>query len=207
VKFLVAMVALGTLVAHLCFASWKRRARFMLAAVVVPVLANGVRPGARSTSPSRRARVRRGFDHIVYGWIFFALVMARCSALVALLRPLADDPLVDPARSRPRRCWRGWRVGSAAGSAAAICALRGRRMDGPHRRPAVTVARMCGIAGIFHCGTIKPVDPRRVERMCDALVHRGPDSSGVWTGPGVGLGFRPAGDHRPRRLAATDARD
>ena len=43
VKFLVAMVALGTLVAHLCFRSWKRRALFMAAAVVVPVLANGVR--------------------------------------------------------------------------------------------------------------------------------------------------------------------
>jgi asparagine synthase (glutamine-hydrolysing) len=26
--------------------------------------------------------------------------------------------------------------------------------------------------------------------MCDALVHRGPDDSGVWTAPGVGLGFR-----------------
>src|SRR6187401_592410 len=49
---------------------------------------------------------------------------------------------------------------------------------------------MCGIAGIFHCGTIKPVDPARVERMCDALVHRGPDDSGLWTAPGVGLGHR-----------------
>ncbi|MBT2133895.1 amidotransferase 1, exosortase A system-associated [Croceibacterium sp. LX-88] len=49
---------------------------------------------------------------------------------------------------------------------------------------------MCGIAGIFHCGTIKPVDPARVERMCDALVHRGPDGAGVWTAPGVGLGHR-----------------
>jgi asparagine synthase (glutamine-hydrolysing) len=49
---------------------------------------------------------------------------------------------------------------------------------------------MCGIAGIFHCGTIKPVDPTRVERMCDVLAHRGPDGSGVWTAPGVGLGHR-----------------
>jgi asparagine synthase (glutamine-hydrolysing) len=49
---------------------------------------------------------------------------------------------------------------------------------------------MCGIAGIFHCGTVKPVDPARVERMCDALVHRGPDAAGVWTAPGVGLGHR-----------------
>ena len=47
---------------------------------------------------------------------------------------------------------------------------------------------MCGIAGLFHCGTIKPVDPARVERMTDVLTHRGPDGSGVWTAPGVGLG-------------------
>ena len=49
---------------------------------------------------------------------------------------------------------------------------------------------MCGIAGIFHCGTIKPVDPQRVRAMCDALAHRGPDGHGVWTAPGVGLGHR-----------------
>jgi len=49
---------------------------------------------------------------------------------------------------------------------------------------------MCGIAGIFHLETPKPVDPARVERMCDAMVHRGPDGHGVWTAPGVGLGHR-----------------
>lgn len=49
---------------------------------------------------------------------------------------------------------------------------------------------MCGIAGIFHCGTPKPVEAVRIERMCDAMVHRGPDGAGVWTAPGVGLGHR-----------------
>ncbi len=49
---------------------------------------------------------------------------------------------------------------------------------------------MCGIAGIFHISTPKPVDPARVERMCDAIAHRGPDGAGVWTAPGVGLGHR-----------------
>jgi asparagine synthase (glutamine-hydrolysing) len=49
---------------------------------------------------------------------------------------------------------------------------------------------MCGIAGIFHCGTPKPVDPVRVKRMCDAIAHRGPDGEGIWTGPGVALGHR-----------------
>ena len=49
---------------------------------------------------------------------------------------------------------------------------------------------MCGIAGIFHTRGAAPVDPARVEAMCDAIVHRGPDGQGVWTAPGVGLGFR-----------------
>ncbi|EAQ30317.1 amidotransferase class-II [Erythrobacter sp. NAP1] len=49
---------------------------------------------------------------------------------------------------------------------------------------------MCGIAGIFHAETPKPVDPRRIERMCDAMAHRGPDGAGVWTEQGVGLGHR-----------------
>ena len=49
---------------------------------------------------------------------------------------------------------------------------------------------MCGIAGIFHAETPKPVDPARVVRMCDAIAHRGPDGSGVWSDHGVGLGHR-----------------
>jgi asparagine synthase (glutamine-hydrolysing) len=49
---------------------------------------------------------------------------------------------------------------------------------------------MCGIAGIFHLETAKPVDPQRIGRMADALAHRGPDGEGVWTAAGVGLGHR-----------------
>ncbi len=49
---------------------------------------------------------------------------------------------------------------------------------------------MCGIAGLFHLETAKPVDPARVRAMTDAQAHRGPDGSGVWTAQGVGLGHR-----------------
>jgi asparagine synthase (glutamine-hydrolysing) len=49
---------------------------------------------------------------------------------------------------------------------------------------------MCGIAGIFHVAVPKPVDPARVRAMADVLAHRGPDGSGVWTGPGIGFGHR-----------------
>jgi asparagine synthase (glutamine-hydrolysing) len=58
---------------------------------------------------------------------------------------------------------------------------------------------MCGIAGIFHPDVPKPVDPARLEAMTDVLAHRGPDGSGIWTGPGVGFGHR--------RLAIIDLSD
>ncbi|HEU0099667.1 MAG TPA: XrtA/PEP-CTERM system amidotransferase [Allosphingosinicella sp.] len=49
---------------------------------------------------------------------------------------------------------------------------------------------MCGIAGLFYVSNPKPVDPKRVRAMADSLAHRGPDGSGVWTAPGIGLGHR-----------------
>jgi asparagine synthase (glutamine-hydrolysing) len=49
---------------------------------------------------------------------------------------------------------------------------------------------MCGIAGVFHPGTPKPVERARVLAMADVQAHRGPDGSGAWTAPGVGLAHR-----------------
>ncbi|WP_375395128.1 XrtA/PEP-CTERM system amidotransferase [uncultured Sphingomonas sp.] len=49
---------------------------------------------------------------------------------------------------------------------------------------------MCGIAGIFHPGTPKPVEPSRLAQMIGAMAHRGPDGEGIWTAPGVGFGHR-----------------
>ena len=46
---------------------------------------------------------------------------------------------------------------------------------------------MCGIAGIFHLQTAKPVDPARLVAMATRQAHRGPDGDGVWTASGVGL--------------------
>ncbi|HCB77221.1 MAG TPA: exosortase A [Erythrobacter sp.] len=77
VKFLVAMLALGLLVAHTCFASWNRRAWFLIACVVVPIIANGIRAWATIfLAQYVGAEAAGGFDHIVYGWFFFALVLA-----------------------------------------------------------------------------------------------------------------------------------
>jgi exosortase A len=77
VKFLVAMVAYGTLVANVCFRSWARRIAFMALVLVVPILANGVRAyGTIHISALTSNDFAESIDHVVYGWFFFAFVMA-----------------------------------------------------------------------------------------------------------------------------------
>lgn len=48
---------------------------------------------------------------------------------------------------------------------------------------------MCGIAGILTFDGREP-GMAELKAMTDVIVHRGPDDSGFWTEPGVGLGFR-----------------
>lgn len=77
VKFLVAMVTLGVLVAFTRFTAWRRRAVFLVLCAVVPILANGVRAWATIyIAQFIGAERASGFDHIVYGWVFFAIVVA-----------------------------------------------------------------------------------------------------------------------------------
>ena len=98
-KFVIAMVAFGVLVANLCFLSWKRRAIFLVVSVVVPVVANGFRAfGTIWAADVTSIEAATGFDHIVYGWVFFALVMAAVLAIGWRWFDRApDDPAFDPA--------------------------------------------------------------------------------------------------------------
>jgi len=76
-KFVIAMLAYGVLVANVCYVSWKRRAAFLTMALVVPVFANGLRAfGTIYAAHLTSVAAATGFDHIVYGWVFFGLVMA-----------------------------------------------------------------------------------------------------------------------------------
>ncbi|WP_299192815.1 exosortase A [uncultured Erythrobacter sp.] len=77
VKFLVAMITLAVLVCFTRFESWSRRACFMALSIIVPIIANGVRAwGTIYIAQSQGLEFAAGFDHIFYGWIFFAIVVA-----------------------------------------------------------------------------------------------------------------------------------
>ncbi|WP_346775460.1 exosortase A [Sphingomonas sp. G-3-2-10] len=76
-KFLIAMIAYGVLVANVCYVSWRRRIAFLAMALVVPVIANGFRAfGTVYAAWWTSVEAATGYDHIVYGWVFFGLVMA-----------------------------------------------------------------------------------------------------------------------------------
>lgn len=76
VKFLLTAIVVGSLFAYLMYRSQWRRAFFMFAAVAVALLANWLRAyltvllGHVSDN-----RLMSGHDHVVFGWILFALAI------------------------------------------------------------------------------------------------------------------------------------
>ena len=62
---------------------------------------------------------------------------------------------------------------------------------------------MCGIAGIVGANRAVRIEEASVRRMCDAIIHRGPDDEGILAFHNTGLGMRRlsiidlAGGHQP----------
>lgn len=76
VRYLISSITLGCLYAYLTYRSLWRRALFIGLSMIVPVIANGLRAymivmiGHLSSM-----HLATGVDHIIYGWLFFGLVM------------------------------------------------------------------------------------------------------------------------------------
>jgi asparagine synthase (glutamine-hydrolysing) len=62
---------------------------------------------------------------------------------------------------------------------------------------------MCGIAGVVSADRTERIEESTVHRMCQAIVHRGPDDEGILAKANTGLGMRRlsiidvAGGHQP----------
>lgn len=75
-RYLISSITLGCLYAYLSYRTWWRRALFIGLSIVVPIVANWLRAymivmiGHLSSM-----RLATGVDHIIYGWLFFGLVM------------------------------------------------------------------------------------------------------------------------------------
>jgi exosortase A len=81
-KFVIAMGAFSALAGNVCFVGRARRAAFVAVALVAPVIANGVRAwGTIYAAHLTSMEAAAGADHIIYGWVFFAGVIALVLAL------------------------------------------------------------------------------------------------------------------------------
>jgi len=76
IRYLIATVTLGLLFAHLTYRSLNRKLWFMLAAVLMPLVANGLRAWMMvMIAHFTDLQYATGFDHLVYGWLFFGIVI------------------------------------------------------------------------------------------------------------------------------------
>src|SRR5450830_2072465 len=104
-RYLIASLALGALFAHLNCHSTGRRLAVMAAALVVPIVANGVRAYLIvMLGHLSNMRLAVGIDHLVYGWLFFGLVALLLFWVATRWRerPIATPTVVAmPATTRP----------------------------------------------------------------------------------------------------------
>jgi exosortase A len=115
IRYLIASLMVGTLYAYLHYRSLARRLLFVAVAIAVPIVANWVRAylivmlGYLSNN-----RLATGVDHLIYGWLFFGVVILLMFWIGSRWReegspaPLAASPAVQgAAQGAVSRRWLG----------------------------------------------------------------------------------------------------
>jgi len=98
-RFLIAAIAFGALYALLMYRSPIRRMAFIAISIVVPIIANGFRAmGIVSLGHILGSAEAAATDHVLYGWMFFSLVIL---LLLACGLPFREDHHPAPARPAP----------------------------------------------------------------------------------------------------------
>ena len=110
-RFLIASIAFGVLYACMIYRSLVKRVVFIAAAVIIPVVANGFRGlGIVWLGHVLGSAEAVEVDHVLYGWIFFSIVIV---ILILVGLPFREDagPLPVPdygpgfAAPAPARLW------------------------------------------------------------------------------------------------------
>ncbi len=75
-RYLIASITLGVLYAYLTYRTLWKRVAFSLAAVIVPIFANGMRATLIVLiAHYSDMKLALGVDHFIYGWVWFGIVM------------------------------------------------------------------------------------------------------------------------------------
>jgi len=82
IRYMIASLMVGTLFAYLNYRSLKRRIIFGVVSLIVPIIANWLRAylivllGHMTSN-----KLAAGADHLIYGWVFFGIIMMTVFAI------------------------------------------------------------------------------------------------------------------------------
>jgi exosortase A len=118
-RYLIASLTVGVLYAYLTYRSLPRRLAFVAASIVMPIVANWLRAYMIiMIGHLSGMKYAVGVDHLIYGWVFFGVVMALLFWVGSFWREDLDERApqaapVAPANREPRP------LGAMAGAALA----------------------------------------------------------------------------------------
>ena len=91
-RYLIASFTLGSLYAYLTYRSTRRRLIFAALSLIVPVIANGMRAYMIvMIAHLSDMKLALGVDHLIYGWVFFGIVMLLLFWIGAIWREDQED--------------------------------------------------------------------------------------------------------------------
>lgn len=113
IRYLMATVMVGSLFAYLNYRSLQRRLVFLAISFVVPIVANWLRAYMIvMLAHLSDNKIATGVDHIIYGWVFFGVVImalffigARWAEDDSAVSVVQDEWARAPGGSEQRRAW------------------------------------------------------------------------------------------------------
>ncbi len=176
VRYLIASVTLGALYAYLTYSRLTKRILFIIAATIVPIIANSLRAYIIvMLGHVSDMKIATGVDHLVYGWLFFGLVMLILFSIGAIWRDPHEQPVPDSTSGTASASTQTSRPVAALVMillAASVWPLLAYMMD---NRPAVPVERQLELPGEFAGWMGQPVpDTTWLPQFVGAseIVHR-----------------------------------
>lgn len=105
-RYVIASLTLGLLYAYLTYRTPWKRVAFALAALIVPIIANGFRATIIVLlAHYSDMKLALGVDHYIYGWVWFGIVMLAMFWIGLIWRedhPAAEAPAAPPPPRAPR---------------------------------------------------------------------------------------------------------
>jgi exosortase A len=143
VRYLIASFTLGLVYAYLTYQSQWKRVAFVLVALLLPIVANSLRAyGIVMIGHLSGMELAVGVDHLIYGWVFFGIVMFLLFWVGSFWR---EDTQPGAPREAPGRVAVG--AASAASTCVALLLLAGTASVGPAIAWGVSLEQETGDAG------------------------------------------------------------